>query len=112
MSPKLQLPRHESFARRVAAGQSASRAYRESYDRPPSQAVRACAARLLTKSHIRQRIAELRAQAVEHASASIQRLIPLLEERARQAISAGRLRDATSVLDRLSKLASSNPDPR
>src|SRR3954471_9770133 len=84
---------------------SASQGYALAYSRPRNGATRASAARLLTVANVKHRIAELRAQAAEQAKASLQALIPALEERARAAMSAGRTKEAVSILDRLSEIA-------
>jgi hypothetical protein len=92
MSAPLAFPRHEVFAQAVASGMSASKSYALAYSRPRNGATRASAARLLTDANVRRRIAELRHEAAEQADASLRVLIPALEERARAAIAAGRLR--------------------
>ena len=98
----LHSPRHELFAQAVASGWSAAKAYALAYSRPRTGATRASAARLLTDVNVRLRIAELRAQAAEQA---LQALIPALEARARAAMSAGRTKEAVSILDRLAEIA-------
>src|SRR5687767_9706101 len=99
-------PRHEAFAQGVAAGLSGARAYAFAYSRKNDGASRASAVRLLANVNIQNRIAELRTEAASQAEASLARLIPLLEERARAEINAGNLRDAIVVLERLTKVAS------
>jgi hypothetical protein len=98
-------PRHEVFAQAVASGMSASKSYALAYSRPPNGATRASAARLLTNANVKRRIGELRLEAAEQAKASLQVLIPALEERARAAMAAGRMREAVSVIFRLAHIA-------
>src|SRR3954451_7500159 len=76
-------PRHELFAQAVASGMSASKSYALAYYRPRNRATRASAARLLTNANVQRRIDELRVEAAEQAKASLQVLIPALEEQAR-----------------------------
>src|SRR5688572_21206730 len=68
-----------------------------SYCRPRSGATRASAAK--------RRIGELRLEAAEQAKASLRVLIPALEERARAAMAAGRMREAVSIVGRLAGIA-------
>ena len=98
-------PRHEVFAQAVACGMSASQGYALAYSRPRNGATRASAARLLTNANVKHRIAELRAQAAEQAKASLQTLIPALEDQARSAIAAGRLRAASTLVRQLQEIA-------
>jgi len=98
--------RREAFAAAVATGMSASRAYSFAYGRPRSGATRASAARLLTNANVRRRIAELRLEGAREAGASLQLLLPELEQRARAAMAAGRLREAARTLERLASIAS------
>ena len=98
-------PRHEVFAQAVACGMSASKGYAMAYSRPRTGATRASAARLLTNVHVKRRIIELRRGAAEQATASLQALIPALDERARAAIATGRMREAVEVLKRLAEIA-------
>jgi hypothetical protein len=102
-------PRHETFAQAVASGMSASKSYALAYCRPPNAATRASAARLLTNANVKRRIAELRRGAAEQAKASLQALIPALDERARAAIATGRMREAVEVLKRLAEIAAQAP---
>jgi len=104
-------PRHETFAQAVASGMSASRSYALAYCRPRSGATRASAARLLTNANVKRRIAELRRGAAEQAKASLQALIPALDERARTAIATGRMREAVEVLKRLAEIAAQAQAP-
>jgi hypothetical protein len=104
-------PRHEMFAQAVASGMSASKGYALAYSRPRDGATRACAARLLTDANVKRRIAELRDEAAEQAGASLRVLIPALEERARAAIAAGRLREAVDVLKQLAGMSLASPQP-
>ena len=97
--------RHEAFAQAVASGMSASKAYSLAYARPRNGATRPSAARLLTKANVRRRIAELRCEAAEQARASLRILIPALEERARIAISDGRLKNAVRLLQQLADIS-------
>jgi hypothetical protein len=96
--------RHEVFAQAVASGMSASKSYALAYCRPRSGATRASAARLLTNANVKRRIGELRLEAAEQAKASLQVLLPALEERAR-AMAAGRMREAASIVGRLARIA-------
>jgi hypothetical protein len=64
------------------------------------------------KCYVKHRIAELRRGAAEQAKASLQALIPALEERARAAISTGRLREAVEILKRLTEIAAQAPARR
>ena len=105
-------PRHELFAQAVASGMSASKSYALAYSRPRNGATRASAARLLTNANVKHRIAELRRGAAEQAKASLQALIPALDERARAAISTGRLREAVEILKRLTEIAAQAPARR
>src|SRR3954465_12693152 len=105
-------PRHEVFAQAVASGMSASQGYALAYSRPRNGATRASAARLLTNANVKHRIAELRRGAAEQAKASLQALIPALDERARAAISTGRLREAVEILKRLTEIAAQAPARR
>ena len=105
MSP-LTSARREAFAAAVAAGMPASRAYAFAYARARNGATRASAARLLTDAHVSGRIAELRLQGAKRARASLQLLLPELEQRARAAMAAGRLREAARTLQRLASIAS------
>jgi hypothetical protein len=98
-------PRHELFAQAVASGMSAAKGYSLAYSRPRNGATRASAARLLTNANVRRRIAELRAEAAEQAKASLQILIPALEEQARAALTAGRSREASTLVRRLQEIA-------
>ena len=98
-------PRHEVFAQAVACGMSASKSYALAYSRPQNGATRASASRLLTNANVKHRIAELRRRAAEQAKASLQALIPALDERARAAIATGRMREAVEILKRLAKIA-------
>jgi len=98
-------PRHELFAQAVASGMSASKSYALAYSRPRNGATRASAARLLTDANVKHRIAELRRGAAKQAKASLQALIPALDERARAAIATGRMREAVEVLKRLAEIA-------
>ena len=98
-------PRHEMFAQGVASGWSAAKAYALAYSRPRNGATRASASRLLTNANVKHRIAELRRGAAEQAKASLQALIPALDERARAAIATGRMREAVEVLKRLAEIA-------
>ena len=99
-------PRHELFAQAVASGMSASKSYALAYSRPRNGATRASAARLLTNANVKRRIAKLRAEAAEQAKASLQVLIPALEEQARAAIKAGRSREASTLVRQLQEIAS------
>ena len=105
MAGPLPSPRHEVFAQAVASGMSASKSYALAYSRPPNGATRASAARLLTNANAKRRIAELRAEAAEQAKASLQVLIPALEEQARDALTAGRLREASTLVRRLQEIS-------
>jgi hypothetical protein len=105
----LHSPRHELFAQAVASGWSAAKAYALAYSRPRNAATRASAARLLTNAHVKHRVAELRREASEQAKASLQALIPALEERARATIATGRMREAVEVLKRLAEIAAQVP---
>ena len=105
MNGPLPSPRREVFAHAVASGMSASKSYALAYSRPPNGATRASAARLLTNANAKRRIAELRAEAAEQAKASLQILLPALEERARAAMAAGRMREAASIVGRLARIA-------
>ena len=98
-------PRHEVFAQAVACGMSASKSYALAYYRPRNLATRASAARLLTNANVQRRIDELRVEAAEQAKASLQVLLPALEDRARAAMAAGRMREAVSIVGRLSRIA-------
>src|SRR5215213_12028131 len=98
-------PRHEVFAQAVASGMSAAKSYALAYCRPRSGATRASAARLLTNANVKRRIGELRLEAAEQAKASLQVLIPALEERGRAAMAAGRMREAISIIGRLAHIA-------
>ncbi len=97
--------RHEAFAEAVASGMSASKAYSFAYARPRNGDTRASAARLLTDANVRQRVAELRTEAAAAAQASLSLLIPVLEKRARAAISAGQLTEAFGIIERLAEIA-------
>jgi hypothetical protein len=55
---------------------------------------------------VKRRIAKLRAEAAEQAKASLQVLIPALEEQARAAIKAGRSREASTLVRQLQEIAS------
>ena len=99
-------PRHEMFAQGVVSGMSAAKSYALAYCRPPNGATRASAARLLTNANVKRRIAELRAEAAEQAKASLQVLIPALEEQARAAVKAGRPIEASTLVRRLQEIAS------
>ena len=99
-------PRHEVFAQALACGMSAAKAYSLAYARPRSGATRASAARLLTDANVKLRIAECRLEGAKQAKASLDVLVPELEERARAAMAAGRLRQATRTLERLASIAS------
>ena len=55
--------------------------------------------------NVKRRIGELRLEAAEQAKASLQVLIPALEERARAAMAAGRIREAVSIVSRLAGIA-------
>ena len=101
----LPFSRHEVFAQAVASGMSAAKSYALAYCRPRSGATRASAARLLTNANVKRRIGELRLEAAEQAKASLQVLIPALEERGRAAMAAGRMREAVSVIFRLAHIA-------
>ena len=98
--------RREAFAAAVATGMWASRAYSFAYGRPRNGATRASAARLLTDANVKLRIAECRLEGAKQAKASLDVLVPELEERARAAMAAGRLRQATRTLERLASIAS------
>jgi hypothetical protein len=98
-------PRHELFAQAVASGMSASKSYALAYSRPRNGATRASAARLLTNANVRRRIAKLRVEAAEQAKASLRVLIPALEEQARAALTAGRSREASTLVRRLQEIA-------
>jgi len=102
-------PRHEMFAQAVSSGMSDAKSYALAYCRPPNGATRASAARLLTNANVKRRIAELRRGAAEQAKASLQALIPALDERARAAIATGRMREAVEVLKRLAEIAAQAP---
>jgi len=101
--------RHEVFAQAVASGMSASKSYALAYSRPPNGATRASAARLLTNANVKHRVAELRRGAAEQAKASLQALIPALDERARAAIATGRMREGVEILKRLAEIAAQAP---
>jgi hypothetical protein len=105
MGGPLPSPRHEVFAQAVACGMSASQGYALAYSRPRNGGTRASAARLLTNANVKRRIAELRLEAAEQAKASLQVLLPALEERARAAMAAGRMREAVSIIGRLAHIA-------
>ena len=107
----LPFSRHEVFAQAVASGMSAAKSYALAYCRPPNKATRASAARLLTNANVKRRIAELRRGAAEQAKASLQALIPALDERARTAIATGRMREAVEVLKRLAEIAAQAQAP-
>jgi hypothetical protein len=98
-------PRHEMFAQAVASGMSASKGYALAYSRPRNGATRASAARLLTDANVKHRITELRRGAAEQAKASLEVLLPALEERARAVMAAGRMREAVSMVGRLAVIA-------
>ena len=68
----------------------------ERHEHPP--------ARLLTNANVQRRIDELRVEAAEQAKASLQVLIPALEEQARDALTAGRLREASTLVRRLQEI--------
>ncbi len=97
--------RHEAFAEAVASGMSASKAYSLAYARPRNGATRASAARLLTHANVRRRVAELRIEAAAAAQASLRLLIPALEKRAQAAMSAGQMREAFGIIERLAEIA-------
>ena len=105
MNGPLPSPRREVFAHAVASGMSASKSYALAYSRPPNGATRASAARLLTNANVKRRIGELRLEAAQQAKASLQVLLPALEERARAAMAAGRMREAASIVGRLARIA-------
>ena len=98
-------PRHEVFAQAVASGMSASKSYALAYSRPPNGATRASAARLFTNANVKRRIGELRLEAAQQTKASLQVLIPALEERARAAMAAGRMGEAANIVGRLARIA-------
>src|SRR4051794_36709419 len=75
------------------------------YYRPRNRATRASAARLLTNANVQRRIDELRVEAAEQAKASLQVLIPALEEQARAALPAGRLRETSTLVRRLQEIS-------
>ena len=112
MKSPLPSPRHELFAQAVASGMSAAKSYALAYSRPRNGATRASAARLLTNANVKHRVAELRRDAAEQAKASLQALIPALDERARAAIATRRMREAVEVLKRLAEIAAQAPAPR
>jgi len=89
----------------IASGMSASKSYALAYSRPPNGATRASAARLLTNANVKRRIGELRLEAAQQAKASLQVLLPALEERARAAMAAGRMREAANIVGRLARIA-------
>ena len=105
--PALAPPR--DVAQAVASGMSAAKSYAMAYCRSPNGATRASAARLLTDVNMRHRIIELRREAAEQATSSLQALIPALDERARAAMSTGRMREAVEVLKRLAEIAAGVP---
>jgi hypothetical protein len=84
---------------------AASKAYSLAYARSRNGATRSSAARLLTNANVRRRIAELLCEAAEQAKASLRILISALEERARIAISDGRLKNAVRLLQQLADIS-------
>jgi hypothetical protein len=88
---------------------SASRAYALAYARERSPATRASAARLLTNANIQSRINDLRREGASAAGVALETLVPKLHEAARAAISAGHLREASRVLERLQAIAAVRP---
>src|SRR3954452_24475452 len=98
---QLSAHRREAFCQAVASGMSASRAYAFAYARQRNAATRASAARLLREANVRRLIAEHRRDISRIAGAALELLIPQLEEAARTAIDAGRLREASRALERL-----------
>ena len=67
---------------------------------------RACS----TDANVKHRIAELRREAATQAKASLQALVPVLEEHARAAISTGKIREAVEILKRLGEIAAQTRD--
>jgi phage terminase small subunit len=70
---RLENERHESFARHIAEGHFASRAYKLAGYRARGNSAESCASRLLRKSQIRARIAELRDEAETRAGLRLER---------------------------------------
>src|SRR5215472_11588624 len=77
--PTLKNPRHESFARRVAEGDtSATGAYREGYA-STGHGAEVNASKLLRKTEVQARIAELQAAAAKKTIVSVASLLDELE---------------------------------
>jgi hypothetical protein len=64
---------------------------------------------LFRDANVRRRIDELRRDASRQAGAALEVLIPQLEQAARTAIDAGRLREATRALGKLAAIAAVPP---
>lgn len=97
--PQLENVRHEKFARLVAAGDPASRAYIEAgYKAATDTAARANGARLIANDSVASRIAEIRAeleQAAQKAAAVTKEwIVEKLRENALRALQAEPVRDS------------------
>jgi len=102
--PTLKNPRHESFARRVAEGDtSATGAYREGYA-STGHGAEVNASKLLRKTEVQARIAELQAAAAKKTIVSVASLLDELEAARAAATSAEQHSAATSAIIAKAKL--------
>jgi hypothetical protein len=97
--------RHEAFARGVAAGLSASRAYALAYGRDTDGSTRASAVRLLANSTVQARIAEIKRHGAGVAQQSLGDLLPLLESRFRAAAQDGNFAEVINALKQIARMA-------
>ena len=72
---ELKNKRHEAFCRELVIDENQSRAYRVIYPKCAEGSLRANSSKLLTKSNIKERLAELRALAYERNDIAVDEII-------------------------------------
>jgi phage terminase small subunit len=102
--PALANSRHELFAQAVASGKSASQAYRQSGANGKNADVQA--AKLVVKGSIRERIAELKAEAGAKAEFTRASILAFLAEVIRN--ESGQMRDRLRAVEMLAKMCGWN----
>lgn len=102
--PPLPNCRQEAFARRIAAGLSATAAYASASGRPRDASSRVNGRRLLTKAYIRDRIAEIESAAALDALPEIGAVIGEAALRASATIREGSFREACKATEEFAGL--------
>jgi len=97
---ELSNPPWEAFAQLIAAGRSATAAYAQAYGRDRGPGSRVNGRRLLANAYIRERIAEIRSEAVVASASTLEKVIEELECAAIKKIERGSFKHACETTKR------------